>query len=208
MPPLILSESAAIPAIPSPGSRSCRNDAALGAFPAWRGQQHPEQQQTEASGCELCRIIRALGDVVTKTGGGGAWHGQQWCPLFTLSLTINNDLTLIIHYYICTIIPRLKQCNLLKLDVYIYLKLHFIVLHDIITSLRMLMLLYVQRVEKIWISFELIWMKFSASRRGKFHFSIKIQIARNVRASIFNLEICHFSYINKSGRFFFIGVCN
>lgn len=60
-----------MPAIPSPGSRSCRREA-LGAAPECRGQQHPAQQQADASGCELCRIIRALGDVVTSTGGGGA----------------------------------------------------------------------------------------------------------------------------------------
>ncbi|KAG7207646.1 hypothetical protein KM043_009265 [Ampulex compressa] len=77
MPPLIRSESAAMPAIPSPGSLSCRREAALGAVPVCRGQQHPEQQHAEASGWELCLIIRALGDVVTRTGGGGAWQGQQ-----------------------------------------------------------------------------------------------------------------------------------
>jgi len=72
MPPLIRSESAAMPAIPSPGSRSCRSEAALGAAPVCNGQQQPEQQHADASGCELCRIMRALGDVVTSTGGGGA----------------------------------------------------------------------------------------------------------------------------------------
>jgi len=86
MPPLIRSESAAMPAIPSPGSRSCRSEAALGVVPVCSGQQQPEQQHADASGCELWRIMRALGDVVTNTGGGGAWHGQQWWPLFTLSL--------------------------------------------------------------------------------------------------------------------------
>jgi hypothetical protein len=86
MPPLIRSESAAMPAIPSPGSRSCRSEAALGVVPECSGQQQPEQQHADASGCELWRIMRALGDVVTNTGGGGAWHGQQWWPLFTLSL--------------------------------------------------------------------------------------------------------------------------
>lgn len=86
IPPLIRNESAAMPAIPSPGSRSCRKEAALGAVAVCNGQQHPEQQHADASGCELCRIMRALGDVVTRTGGGGAWQGQQWWPLFTLSL--------------------------------------------------------------------------------------------------------------------------
>lgn len=77
IPPLIRNESAAMPAIPSPGSRNCRREAALGVVPVCRGQQHPEQQHADASGCELCRIMRALGDVVTRTGGGGAWQGQQ-----------------------------------------------------------------------------------------------------------------------------------
>lgn len=72
MPPLIRNESAAMPAIPSPGSRSCRNDAALGVAPVCSGQQQPEQQHADASGCELWRIMRAFGDVVTNTGGGGA----------------------------------------------------------------------------------------------------------------------------------------
>lgn len=93
MPPLIRSESAAMPAIPSPGSRSCRSEAALGAAPVCSGQQQPEQQHADASGCELCRIMRALGDVVTNTGGGGAWHGQQWWPLFTLSLRKQKNIT-------------------------------------------------------------------------------------------------------------------
>uniref|UniRef100_A0A6V7IJI9 Uncharacterized protein n=1 Tax=Bracon brevicornis TaxID=1563983 RepID=A0A6V7IJI9_9HYME len=85
MPPLILSESAAIPAIPSPGSRNCLSDV-LGGAAECNGQQEPEQQHADASGWELWRIIRALGDVVTRTGGGGAWQGQQWWPLLTLSL--------------------------------------------------------------------------------------------------------------------------
>lgn len=67
IPPLILSESAAIPAIPSPGSRNCRSEE-LGA-PACAEQQ--QQQHADASGCELCRIIRELGEVVTSSVGGG-----------------------------------------------------------------------------------------------------------------------------------------
>lgn len=69
MAPFILNESAAIIAIPSPGSRSCRRDALGVAIWWWQ----------YCSGCELCRIIRELGDVVNKRGGGG------W-PDLTLSL--------------------------------------------------------------------------------------------------------------------------
>ena len=79
MPPLMRRESAAMPAIPSPGSRSCRNEAPEGVMLpgpplACRGQLQLAQQQQQPpcadSGCELCRIMRAVGDVVTKTGGG------------------------------------------------------------------------------------------------------------------------------------------
>lgn len=108
IPPLIRNESAAMPAIPSPGSRSCRREAALGAVAVCNGQQHPEQQHADASGCELCRIMRALGDVVTRTGGGGAWQGQQWWPLFTLSLEHTGD-TLIIDLRSINIVDR---CNM------------------------------------------------------------------------------------------------
>lgn len=57
-------ESAAMPAIPSLGSRNCRNDTF--------GLQACAQQITLlASGCELCRMIRdpEFGDEVIKTGG-------------------------------------------------------------------------------------------------------------------------------------------
>jgi hypothetical protein len=51
MAPLILRESAAMPAMPSPGSRSWRNEA-LGI--GWWQWMH------EDSGCELWRMMREL----------------------------------------------------------------------------------------------------------------------------------------------------
>lgn len=62
--PLIRSESAAMPAIPSPWSLSCRKDVE-GAVP-WT--QLTPQQGAEDSGWELCLIILDPGNVVTTDG--------------------------------------------------------------------------------------------------------------------------------------------
>lgn len=143
IPPLIRNESAAMPAIPSPGSRSCRREAALGAVAVCNGQQHPEQQHADASGCELCRIMRALGDVVTRTGGGGAWQGQQWWPLFTLSLEHTGD-TLIIDLRSINIVDRSSMGwneigdNIVIFPVNVDLFWNFYILFLILYSLIML----------------------------------------------------------------------
>lgn len=62
-------ESAAMPAIPSPGSRSCRRDE-LGIEQAW-AHWLAQQDRVLASGCELCRMIREpdVGEEVMRTGG-------------------------------------------------------------------------------------------------------------------------------------------
>lgn len=69
MAPLILSESAAIPAMPppSPCSLSCLRDVE-GAVAPWT-QPAPQQGAADASGWELCLIILEPGRVVTTAGG-------------------------------------------------------------------------------------------------------------------------------------------
>lgn len=73
MAPLIRSESAAIPAMPSAaGSRNCRNDD-VGTECGWMHVWPPQHTTAAvlASGCELWRMIRdpEFGDVVMNTGG-------------------------------------------------------------------------------------------------------------------------------------------
>lgn len=65
IPPLIRKESAAMPAIPSPGSLSCRNEA-LGWWCVWCAQCVAHALD---SGCELCRMILLL--VVGNNSAGG-----------------------------------------------------------------------------------------------------------------------------------------
>lgn len=67
MAPLMRNESAAMPAIPSAGSRNCRKDIFGATWP----QLYAQQITLLASGCELCRMIREpeFGDDVIRTGG-------------------------------------------------------------------------------------------------------------------------------------------
>lgn len=66
--PLIRNESAAMPAMPSLGSRSCRKDM-LGAL--WLHEWLPQHTMLLASGCELWRMMREpeFGEDVISTGG-------------------------------------------------------------------------------------------------------------------------------------------
>lgn len=82
MAPLILSESAAMPAIPpppvSPWSLSCLNEVE-GTAPCACAQLAP-QHGAEASGCELCLIILEPGNVVT-TDGAATGHELHTCKV-------------------------------------------------------------------------------------------------------------------------------
>lgn len=70
IPPLILRESAAMPAMPSPGSRSCRSEA-LGWWWVWCGQCAAHALD---SGCELWRMILELDVGSSKAGGCMTGH--------------------------------------------------------------------------------------------------------------------------------------
>lgn len=106
MAPLILSESAAIPAIPPPSawSRSCRREVE-GAAP-WT--QFAPQQGADASGWELCLMIRVPGSVVTTVGGATGQELHDTCrkqpPLVGDTRIISIDDFL--HFYFIFLIPR------------------------------------------------------------------------------------------------------
>lgn len=95
MAPLILRESAAIPAMPPDSwSLSCLREVDGWAAPTWRTQLAPQQGAADASGWELCRIILDPGKVVTIAAGAtghelhDTWNvtdncGQQFASLTT-----------------------------------------------------------------------------------------------------------------------------
>jgi len=63
MAPLMRRESAAIPAMPSPGSLSCRSDTlgCVGTLPCrWCTHWPLQDAGADASGCELWRMMREL----------------------------------------------------------------------------------------------------------------------------------------------------
>jgi hypothetical protein len=92
MAPLMRSESAAIPAMPSPGSRSCRRETlgCVGTLPCrWCTHGPLHDAGADASGCELWRMIREL-------------RTEQHCLTFTHTMTLR-PVRFILQYAVLSI---------------------------------------------------------------------------------------------------------